>query len=257
LLARKNHLRSRNVLLGGFPFVFQEDDLAYLRKQGRYPDDVPPENAVITLSTTKNILAGADSRNALNLVNDSVRDVAVAACKVLGLPNAGVDIIISDNPAQPGAFVLEANQRALIGSHSFPSAGEWGGNPVSEAILDWYFPGSRANRRFTKASFDFSSITEALQSLQIDQVKLPVLNADWHHCRLEFPDEATRDAVWKTLISAGAYARLLNLSNGNTVADVLLSPETQAELMASRQRIASLSPQIEALLYDPGAGLAG
>ena len=130
------------------------------------------------------------------------------------------------------------------------------GGGTSEAILDLYFPHSKDNRRFSTASFDCPNIVEALQSCQIDEPRLPGLKADWYHCRLDFPDDAARDLVWQILISAGAYASILNLSDGAQLADVLLSPESRSALAPSRERIAHLSPQIEALLYGPEAGLS-
>jgi cyanophycin synthetase len=249
LVTRKNSAREHKIV-GRKPFIFEAKALAFLQKQGLTPDSVPQKGAVITLSTSNSLLAGADSKNAYDIVNESFRDVAVASCRALRLPNAGLDIIISDDPARPGAFLLEANQRAHTAYQSFPTLGEAVGNDISEAILDLYFPESRSNRRFVSASFDFSQITKTLQSLQIDEVRLPVLKSDWQHCRINFPDAANGETIWNILISVGCYGRLLNLSNGNQVADVLLSPESQSALAPHRTQIAALSPEIEAVLYN-------
>jgi len=248
LLITKNMQREANVLLGEYPFKFSHADLEYLQKMGLSPQDVIPKGKVVTLSTTKSILAGADTQNVSHAVNDSFRQVAVASCRALGLPNAGLDILISDNPKRPGAFVLEANQRALVGSHSFPSLGRGDGNSIAEAIMDLYFPDSVQNRRFPGASFDFSSVAQALKSCQISEVSLPVLKSDWHHCRLEFPDLTIRDAIAKILFDVGGYVRLMNLANGAYIGDVLLSPASQAALMPHATFVAGLSFEIASLL---------
>jgi len=256
LVERKNQARALPTSFWTSPFILKEKDLAHLKRQGWSPEDVPMDGTIIKLSSLNSIFSGGDTRNVDDMVNDSFRRVAVASCAVLGLPNAGVDVIISDDPARPGAFVLEANQCASIGLHTFPTLGKVDGNAVSEAILDLYFPDSHNNHRFVAASFDFSQTTRMLQSCQIDKVSLPVLKADWYHCRLDFPDDATRDVIWQALLSAGAYGRLLTLANGKTMADLLLSSECRVELMASRTQIAGLSTQIEAILFDSATSLS-
>ena len=250
LVDKRNALREQNVYLGAMPFTFRAQDILHLQTQGMTPDSVPPQGAIVQLSLTKIVYEGADRQNFTNNVNESFKKIAVGSCKALGLPNAGLDIIVSDDPSRPGAFVLEANQRAHIGSHSFPSLGEGDNNAVSESILDFYFPESRNNRRFPKASFNLSQIIQDLQSCQIAEASLPVLNADWHHCRASFSDAATGELVWNILLSVGCYGRLLNLSDGNQVADVLLSPASQSALMPHRARIAALSSQVEAALFS-------
>jgi cyanophycin synthetase len=252
LVDKKNKLRERNVAFGIYPFIFEADDLRYLQAHGRNIEDVPHLHEIVKISCKKRIHAGADCQNVVENVNENFHLIAVSVCKALGLPNAGLDIIISDDPSRPGSFVLEANQRSVISGSCFPTLSEGDGNAVSEAILDLYFPASQNNRRFYAAGFDFPDVIQALQSCQIGEVRLPVLTPDWHHCRLAFSDEATRVEVVNILISAGAYLRLLNLSSGKTLADVLLSPESLATLMASRQHIAGLSPQSEALLFGSG-----
>jgi len=250
LTEKRNKLREQSVYLSAMPFTFQPQDILHLQRQGMSPDSVPPKGAVVQISATKVVYSGADRKNVIFNVNESFHQLAIGTCAALGLPNAGLDIIVSDDPARAGAFVLEANQRAHIASHSFPSLGEGDSNAASESILDWYFPESCGNRRFHAASFDFSQIIQTLQSCLVDEVRLPVLKADWHHCRANFSDQATGEMVWNILMSVGCYGRLLNLSSGNQVADVLLSPESQSALKRHRARIAELSPPAEAALFS-------
>lgn len=250
LVGRRNAVRAQNVYLSAMSFDPRAQYNQYLAKQGLDPETVPLSGTMIKLSDTKIFYKGADCLNALDRVNDSFHQVAVATCKALGLPNAGLDIIISDDVSRPGAFVLEANQRAYIGTHNFPSLGKSDNNAISEAIIDHYFPNSCGNRQFSLASFSFPQIVQMFQTGQATDVVLPVLRPDWLHARLHFSDAAVAESVWNILLSVRGFGCLLNLSNGRRVADVLLSRESRAALLPHRAEIVALFPQAEAILFD-------
>lgn len=249
LMSEKATARANNLSVYKEPLVLSRAELAALETACNGLGSVLEEGRTVLLSRTKSVLRGADTMNADDIVNDSFREVAVKSCRALGLPNAALDIIVSDDPARPGAFVLEANQRAHVAFVVFPTLGPGSGNDIAEAIIDFYFPESCRNHLFASASFDFLKITEALQATQVDALQLPVLTSDWHHCRIEFADEAVSEQVWQILNLCGVYGRLLNVSDNKRVADVLLSPESQAALLPYRQHISALSEHAEDMLY--------
>lgn len=250
LIADRARARAGHLYLGTIASSLITAQLADLENNGTKPTDVPEQGKVVFLSKTKSVILGADTMNANHLVNDSFREVAIRSCKALALPNASLDIILSDDPLRPGAFVLEANQRSHICFITFPTLGRASHNDSAEAIIDMYFPGSSRNHRFVDACFDFRKIVETLQSTQVNMLKLPVLTAGWLNCRIRFEDEVISERVWQILMICGVYGRLLSVSGNHRVADVLLSPESRLSLLPYRQRIADLSITAEKLLYQ-------
>ena len=245
LVEQRDARRAQNAMLSVMASNSYRDGPLNLEDLGLDPAVIPPDGNVVKLSDSKMVYQGADRINVLDQTNASFRNVAVASCKALGLPNAGLDIIISDDVARPGAFVLEANQRAHIQNHGFPTIGQSDNNAVSEAIIDYYFPASSGNRRFSLASFSFERITRTFQTSHVAEIVLPVLKADWHHVRLHFPDPAIAEKVWRTLLSVGCFGCLLNLPSGRQVADVLLSAESQLALLPHRDELVRLfSPAV-------------
>jgi hypothetical protein len=123
-----------------------------------------------------NTAYGVEHRDVTAIVPAAVKVVAVKATQAIGLPNAGVDIILGEdgNPV-----VLEVNQRSYIGAHSFPSDGEHQGNRVAEAIVDYYFPASIHHERRLHLCYDFSDVLSAMHSSQFATVTLPTVTQDW------------------------------------------------------------------------------
>lgn len=135
LIKRKNQMRAANPALASCQI-----DLAaavqYLAEFGQSASRVPVLGERVVLSTSNNMGDGGDAYSVIDTLSPIVARASVAACAALNLPNGAVDIIFDGQTA----YVLEVNERAQIGGHSFPTVGTGSGNVVAEAIVDWYFP---------------------------------------------------------------------------------------------------------------------
>jgi D-alanine-D-alanine ligase-like ATP-grasp enzyme/acylphosphatase len=98
-----------------------------LRRQRLGRDSVPAAGHRVLLRAEANLSLGGDSREVLDTVHPSVRELAVAAvAAVSGLPYAGLDILMEDHrrpvDGQPVA-IIEVNSRPVQSLHHFPMYG--------------------------------------------------------------------------------------------------------------------------------------
>jgi D-alanine-D-alanine ligase-like ATP-grasp enzyme len=120
---------------------------------------------------------GRDIKDVTNTIPAAVTTEAVKALRALGLPNGGVDVLYDSNDNRP--YVLEVNPRAHIGGHSFPTIGDGQGLAVPDAILDYYFPTSKANKRHNNFGLDFAAIQTALASCAIERISPLAPKDEW------------------------------------------------------------------------------
>lgn len=162
---------ARSQLLIGRPLSDQStvDPLsvvAFLARSGRSLDDKPKYLEHVTLDDRK-FAPGRDVKNVTDTVYAEVTAEAVKALQCVGLPNGGVDVLFDSE--RKCAYVLEVNSRAHIGSHSFPTIGEGQGLAVPDSILDFYFPASKAQKRYDNFALDFDAIQSALATGAIER----------------------------------------------------------------------------------------
>ena len=248
LVAAKNAQRARNPMYYNCLIELDAEKRATLRSTGLSLSSVPGKGEKVYLSRLKSRRRGADFVEVLGGVNDSLKRVCVACCKALQLPNSGLDVIVSDDPDDPGAYVLEANQRPFIGTSSFLSAQPWAGNAIAEAMIDQYFPETAQQHRFVNACFNFRPILDALASTHIDEVSLPVLDENWAHVRYRFPHQASRDAGLQYLLISGAHLWSLKLTDGREMVDALLSPQSQTALKTFRPALDAADSEMSGYL---------
>jgi cyanophycin synthetase len=110
----------------------------YLMLKGRSLTDVPVLGERVALADASTIANGGDAEDATDRAPAETARVSIAACKALGLPNAGVDVF--HDPRTGRVMILELNARAQLGGHTMTTKGTGSANLIAEAIIDHYFP---------------------------------------------------------------------------------------------------------------------
>lgn len=164
----------------------------FLAISGKTLKTVPSLGEKVVLLATSSVLAGGDP---VDCTSDPIGDldvVAEAACKAMGIPISGLDVIVREEGGEHKAYVLELNQKPHINAQSFPMDTAGPGNIVAEAIIDYYFPETIQNRTFPRLSYDFKSIRNALESSQVAEISLPLIGNDWNVMRFELQGESAQ-----------------------------------------------------------------
>ncbi|KQH75467.1 GNAT family acetyltransferase [Mycobacterium gordonae] len=110
------------------------DDLARetVLKEGWQLDDVLPEGTLLRVRATANLHQGGKLQDVTGRVNEELCRVAVKAAEVIGIPVAGIDLLVSDVTAADYSFI-EANERPGLANHE--------PQPTVAAFVDFLFPG--------------------------------------------------------------------------------------------------------------------
>lgn len=233
LVARKAAARRCHPVYRDDPITLEDSELAFLAAHGYAPNDVPPLGTRVYLSNVPSQHAGGDMIDGLEQLPSLAAKQAVTATRALGLPNAGLDMIVAEQEHQaaaegggaPRCVVLEVNQNPYLRLLSIPMPGvfETAHNRVPESIIDDYFPGSVRRHRFTGASFDFNAICHVLASGTVSNVSLPVLEKHWVHERVVIPavhvDQALIHQLQQVRLRYGLYLQLLKSETGDVTLD--------------------------------------
>lgn len=174
LINNKNDAISRSALPYNKIDLDQSD--GYLRSIGRDLGYKPRFLETVCLDDKK-FTSGLETVNATDTVPDSVKEEAVNAAKVVGLPNAGVDVLYCESRNLP--YVLEVNPRANIQHHTFPTIGDGQGLAVPHSILDFYFPRQGKVRAFRNFPVDFIGIQKSLESGLFRRVEIVSPKRNW------------------------------------------------------------------------------
>jgi cyanophycin synthetase len=212
LIELKNAEREKNPRFFSSIIKEFEEISAHLGKESMSLDSVPSEGQRVLL-LDKVSASGADRNDATLVMPGDLGEVAVAACKAIGISVCGLDVIVSQVGTRPQAYVLELNQRPIIGNQSFPIEGTYQFNPVAEAIIDYYFPETILDRTHPSLAYDFSPILSVLESAQITEVSLPVIGPDWRVLRFV-----------ETGIAANAMAKLIKTAARTAGVFVMSAP---------------------------------
>jgi GNAT-family acetyltransferase (TIGR03103 family) len=110
------------------------DDLARetVSQEGWQLDDVLPEGTVLRVRATANLHQGGKLHDVTGKVNEELCRVAVKAAEVIGIPVAGIDLLVPDVTAAEYSFI-EANERPGLANHE--------PQPTVAAFVDFLFPG--------------------------------------------------------------------------------------------------------------------
>lgn len=193
----------------------------HLAQQQRHLEQVPAVGEQVSISALPSRRAGADLVDATDTLPMAVQQLCVKAAKVLSLPNTGLDIIVSPDGR---AVILEANQNPMLAGSVFPAGQPGHGNRVAESIIDHYFPGSVANKRFPHASFDFNALCKLLRTGVASSFSLPLLGVEWVHRRLHIAGSTHHDVALKVRMEQyrlGIHVQRKTTANGDTVLDVV------------------------------------
>ena len=227
LIRDKEAARRRHSVYGASPEILNDHACEYLRQHRVDLNAVPPRGDRVWVSDLPDYRVGADHVEGMDSLSDAVQAQCVAACQALGMPNAGLDLIVSrDAAGRPKAVFLEANQNPYIRMLSCPLPGVYAGcgNRVAEAIIDHYFPGSCGRQRLTKASFDFVGITRMLSSGGVANVSLRCIADDWQHRRFRLSAEESASshlhAVHQQALGWNIHTQWLRLEDGGVLLDV-------------------------------------
>ncbi|MDP7704251.1 N-acetylglutaminylglutamine synthetase [Mycobacterium sp. TY815] len=110
------------------------DDLARetVRNEGWQLDDVLPEGTVLRVRATANLHQGGTLHDVTGTVNEELCRVAVNAADAIGIPVAGIDLLVPDVCAADYSFI-EANERPGLANHE--------PQPTVASFVDFLFPG--------------------------------------------------------------------------------------------------------------------
>ena len=217
LISIKNERRHNNPWLSKNLISDIDAISEFLSKSGRSLDSIPAVGEKVTLLGTSNGSRGGDPLPATSVeIVNKIAQVSVKACEALKIPVSGLDIILREEGGVLRPYVIELNQKPHIGAITFPMEGSGPGNIVGEAIIDFYFPETVGNRVFSRLTYDFSVIRNALHSTQVSEISLPLIENDWSVLRIEIRGNDRMKTLQKIDVAAkvsGVYVAKAKGSN--------------------------------------------
>ncbi|MHC5218121.1 bifunctional glutamate--cysteine ligase GshA/glutathione synthetase GshB [Enterococcus sp. LJL128] len=114
-----------------------------LKEQDLIIHSVPEKDRIVYLRENSNISTGGDSIDVTDQIDDSYKQIAVAAVKELGAKICGIDLIIPDKsiPANQGKNtygIIEANFNPAMHMHAYTYAGT--GRRLTMDVLKLLYP---------------------------------------------------------------------------------------------------------------------
>lgn len=132
LVLQKQEVRERNQYLARMPIVV---DPQWVANSGRTMDTVPPPGEIVVLNSTVNLHQGGENVDVTGILDQGIKELAIAAMGAIpGMGAGGVDIIATSPRTGAGAVVLEVNTGANISVHHLPAYGE--PVDVGRALID-------------------------------------------------------------------------------------------------------------------------
>lgn len=126
LVVRANALRRLNPNLGKIPIPLDYRADEPLRQQGLTRQSVPNAGQRVRLSSVANLSQGGVSYEVLDSTHPSVSELAVAAVRAVGLPYAGLDVMMEDHQKPVGEqdlAIIEVNSIPMLAMHHYPMYG--------------------------------------------------------------------------------------------------------------------------------------
>ncbi|MFD9624582.1 cyanophycin synthetase [Peribacillus muralis] len=113
----------------------------YLEKTNRTLAAIPKQGELVQVAGNANLSTGGKAIDVTEQVHPTVKKMAIAAAKAIGLDIAGIDFICEDismplNLSQTA--IIEVNAAPGIRMHHYPSEGKK--RDVGKAIIDYLFP---------------------------------------------------------------------------------------------------------------------
>lgn len=109
------------------------DDIteAAVRSRGHGLDDVLPEGEVLAVRRTANLHTGGTIEDVTDDLHPALAEAAIRAADAIGLPVAGVDLMVED-PEQPAHVFIEVNEQPGLANHE--------PRPTAPRFVDLLFP---------------------------------------------------------------------------------------------------------------------
>lgn len=114
-----------------------------LKEQDLTVYSIPAKEQVVYLRENSNISTGGDSIDVTNNIDDSYKEIAIAAVAALGAKICGIDLIIPDKEISATKDsltygIIEANFNPAMHMHIYPYKGE--GRRLTMAVLKFLYP---------------------------------------------------------------------------------------------------------------------
>ncbi|HAI74024.1 MAG TPA: hypothetical protein DCS28_03435 [Candidatus Moranbacteria bacterium] len=122
----------------GKKIILNDKVLSAISKEAYSLDFIPPKDVVVYLQNNSCLAEGGTSIDCTDIVNESIKQLALKAARLVNLKLAGVDIICEDISLSASAqkiYFLEVNAHPDISIHYFPSSGKKR-NVVKEILCD-------------------------------------------------------------------------------------------------------------------------
>ena len=130
LIEKQN--RRRRAQTGGESFIpLDSETNRVLASEGYELHDILPAEHSVVVRKTANLHTGGIIEDVTERVHPELLDVAVRAAHTLGLPVAGIDLIVPD-VASPEYALIEANERPGLANHE--------PQPTAQKFVDLLFP---------------------------------------------------------------------------------------------------------------------
>ncbi|AOH54038.1 cyanophycin synthetase [Peribacillus muralis] len=113
----------------------------YLEKTNRTLGSIPKQGELVQVAGNANLSTGGKAIDVTEQVHPTIKKMAVAAAKAIGLDIAGIDFICEDISMpldHSRTAIIEVNAAPGIRMHHYPSEGKK--RDVGKAIIDYLFP---------------------------------------------------------------------------------------------------------------------
>lgn len=170
LLDEKNQEKKKNPALKSSPIKKDKEMLSLLNNIGYSMDSVPGKGERVFLKSKSNISAGGEPIDATDIITDEIKDNAIKAVQAIpGLVQGGVDVLWDS--ATNKLAILEINTLPSIRTHLFPIEGQ--ARDVPKAIIDYYFPKTKANHDLPLYYFDIADVFKGFKNRTLQEVSIP------------------------------------------------------------------------------------
>lgn len=170
LINLKQKARFNNPALYGRKIKIDKEVHQVLKQQNYTLDSIPKQGEMVLLKTKNNVSAGGDAIDITDELTDKVKEIALNAANAIpGLVQCGVDLMVdfeNDN-----ATVIEINSQPHIASQLFPEKGK--GRNIPKAIIDYYFPETKANYNEPLYYFDFGHVWKLFRKGFVKEISIP------------------------------------------------------------------------------------
>ncbi len=119
----------------------EDEELMFLKHQGKSVEDIPGDGEVVYLRATANLSTGGTAEDYTEAVHPLMKRKMERISKIIGLDVMGVDVIAEDMTLPPDQMrwaVIEANSSPGLRMHLSPTDGT--SLPVGEMIVKSLFP---------------------------------------------------------------------------------------------------------------------